>query len=916
MKILNKICLLGLLVAAFACFFPQNGYSKCDEKEIEASIKSTAKSKSQAAFSDLSRYNAAVNAYENSCGRIQNKGNPSHYPSKAVSSLLIIDQSLGATASASANFVNTGISWQALNPPSPECKSLANAAAQAQDQYNKSRAESIMALGVAAKDSEIPVSCVCPENSNEQQCVSYVQTDKETKSDDGCDSFPTYLASFSNCPLCPIFQTILDTNNRVATIAWNTMAKALQATVQIFFSVFLAIETLKIIANFSGAGLPSYLKSVLGLGLKVFIAYYLLSSSEYIYGMFISPVIKGGLDMGVTLMSSASNEASACFSTTSELSTSASGVFDASLLNGIMSAVRCFGTSAAIMPAVGRGLICHSWVPGEAIIPDFSMLLSGVLFLITGLAIWLVVSFYLIDCTVQLGMVCTLVPFFIACWPFRVSQTYTFKGLRLLMNSFFNYVMVGIIMLIGAAITSSAVGSENADMQTMIIAFNEDNLEMIKKLASLDSLALLVLVVCCVFAFRLIGKANSIAEKFSQGSGSSIGAKLGGVVAGVGASLAKTGLKAAEKIATAPADMQVKAQKVAIIAATGGAGGGGAAAGGAEAGAAGGAGGGGAAAGGAETGAAGGAEGAGSAEQATKGNDIDTDKLKDQMDNNSEGDDDSDDDDKDYSLTSSADNPMDALTAGGSDTTDVNNENGDNPAADHDAPNNDNSMSGNDILGDISGAKPNTPDINKGNNELQNMASPAGAGGGAAAGGAGAAGAGAGGAGTPDSNVFTTKTDDGGTMQRIEDGNGNTTTTYTDKNGVLRSVVSDGADGSKDVKQYDENGKLDREYREDINGTHEKLYNNGKLTNDIKHGADGSMDVKQFNENGKLDREYHSDKNSSTERTYHENGQLKSERTNDVNGNGHYHAYKEDGSEDFKSEWKNDASMAAEFNNK
>ena len=854
MKILNKIYLLGLLVAAFACFFPQNGYSKCDEKEIEASIKSTAKSKSQAAFSDLSRYNAAVNAYENSCGRIRNKGNPSHYPSKAVSSLLIIDQSLGATASASANFVNTGISWQALNPPSPECKSLANAAAQAQEQYNKSRAESIMALGVAAKDSEIPVSCVCPENSNEQQCVSYVQTDKETKSDDGCDSFPTYLASFSNCPLCPIFQTILDTNNRVATIAWNTMAKALQATVQIFFSVFLAIETLKIIANFSGAGLPSYLKSVLGLGLKVFIAYYLLSSSEYIYGMFISPVIKGGLDMGVTLMSSASNEASACFSTTSELSTSASGVFDASLLNGIMSAVRCFGTSAAIMPAVGRGLICHSWVPGEAIIPDFSMLLSGVLFLITGLAIWLVVSFYLIDCTVQLGMVCTLVPFFIACWPFRVSQTYTFKGLRLLMNSFFNYVMVGIIMLIGAAITSSAVGSENADMQTMIIAFNEDNLEMIKKLASLDSLALLVLVVCCVFAFRLIGKANSIAEKFSQGSGSSIGAKLGGVVAGVGASLAKTGLKAAEKIATAPADMQVKAQKAAIMAATGGAGGGGAAAGGAEAGAAGGAGGG-AAAGGAESaGSAGTGEGgAGSAEQATKENDIDTDKLKDQMDSNSEGDDDSDDDDNDYSLTSSADNPMDALTAGGSDTTDVNNENGDNPAADHNAPNHDNSMSGNDILGDISGAKPNTPDINKGNNELQNMSSPAGA-------------------GTPDSNVFTTKTDDGGTMQRIEDGNGNTTTTYTDKNGVLRSVVSDGADGSKDVKQYDENGKLDREY--------------------------------------------HSDKNSSSERTYHENGQLKSERTNDVNGNGHYHAYKKDGSEDFKSEWKNDASMAAEFNNK
>ncbi|MBP5215665.1 MAG: hypothetical protein J6039_03805, partial [Alphaproteobacteria bacterium] len=56
---------------------------------------------------------------------------------------------------------------------------------------------------------------------------------------------------------------------------------------------------------------------------------------------------------------------------------------------------------------------------------------------------------------------------------------------------------------------------------------------------------LLTLIACSIFALKLIGTANDIADSFAKGAGSSIGNRIAGVAADAGTKLAKNAAKTA-----------------------------------------------------------------------------------------------------------------------------------------------------------------------------------------------------------------------------------------------------------------------------------------------------------------------------------------------------------------------------------
>ena len=328
----------------------------------------------------------------------------------------------------------------------------------------------------------------------------------------------------------------------------------MQKVVLTFFLAYLALLTLKNISSPSGAGTGNYLRGVIGLGLKVAITYYLLSNASYIYGYFISPVVMSGLDMGLTLLSIGSPGVQTCIQDKASMFSSVSGgELDAKLLGMIYKTVDCFSQSAATMPAIGRALMCYGWESGS-IIPDFSMWFTGLIIYIFGLGIWMVIGFYLIDCTVQLGILCGIVPILIACWPFKVTSKYAAKGVTLLMNTFFNFAFAGIMLVIGMQIIGYSAGGKSGDTSTFRKALNENNLTKLKEMASLDGVETLILIACCIFAFKLIGIINGTANKFASSSGSDIGAKIGGAAASAATSIAKGGAHIAGTVASATSD--------------------------------------------------------------------------------------------------------------------------------------------------------------------------------------------------------------------------------------------------------------------------------------------------------------------------------------------------------------------------
>lgn len=517
--------------------------------------------------STIDSYNNTALQYNQKCNKLPESDSPVKLSAAAQQSAFTILAKENNTAQAIVNPRNlkyTNVNWSAQSPKTSECVKLKNIASKIQSNIQTLLSNAEIQLGIYRKDKKMPVSCYC-ENDKETknaECTAYASEEKETENQiDGCKTFPEYLNDLSSCPLCPVFSVILTTDAKMAKDGWNAFAKQLQKVVIAFFLAYLAFNTLKVIASPAGASTGSYLKTIFGLGFKVAITYFMLANSEMIYKNFIIPVIKGGLDMGLALLNIGNPGAKECVNQTSEFGVSGGGELDASLLSSIYNTVKCFGESAAIMPAVGRGLICVGWENPNGLlsnvglsIPNFGMWLTGIILYIFGVAIWMVIGFYLIDCSVQLGIVCAITPIFIACWPFKITETYAKKGVQTLMNVFFNFALAGVMLVIGmiivgyaAAGNQSAASAESGGLDAMKNALNLNDINTLEKIASLDGLQILILVACCIFAFKLIAAINNVSDQFAQGSGSSIGAKIGGLAASTAKSVGAGALKIASK---------------------------------------------------------------------------------------------------------------------------------------------------------------------------------------------------------------------------------------------------------------------------------------------------------------------------------------------------------------------------------
>ncbi|MBP5216180.1 MAG: hypothetical protein J6039_06495, partial [Alphaproteobacteria bacterium] len=551
MKINKLKILILLLLFGIFLIIPQPSFADeeaqthpCSKEEVDNALKDV-REKAAESLKDMlkqaKKFNRQAQSYISNCNR---KVEYSRKPLRPTERELAVAEFVGVDISDDELYQYTAVNWSTATPAklaANSCKDDLHAVRTKYDKFVRQYKQAMLHLSAADPEA---ARCTCNDDGTATQCITMDAAKEEMMAKNGkCYAFTTYHQRFASCPLCKIFQVILITNAQVAHISWNAVADALSRVVITFFLVVLALETLKAVAAVGGMQVGTYLKSVLTLGLKIAITVILLSNSSYIYNLFISPVMEGGLDMGMEI-AQASGAGAECAKTSSGFASIPSQEFSPSLFDSVINTVRCFGSSAAITPAIGQGLMCNAWA-GNILNKSLSMWLAGLFMFLFGLMIWLAISFYILDCTVQLGMLSALVPLFIACWPFGMTKSYTTKGLGMFMNSFFNYAMMGVVLLLGTiVINQSVTGGEN-DIGDLIDALNNSDLDALKKMAALDGMQLLTLIACSIFALKLIGTANDIADSFAKGAGSSIGNRIAGVAADAGTKLAKNAAKTA-----------------------------------------------------------------------------------------------------------------------------------------------------------------------------------------------------------------------------------------------------------------------------------------------------------------------------------------------------------------------------------
>ena len=120
------------------------------------------------------------------------------------------------------------------------------------------------------------------------------------------------------------------------------------------------------------------------------------------------------------------------------------------------------------------------------------------------------------------------------------------------MNTFFNFVMMGVVLTMTSELISQAMTGGTGGKEELERVLNDDAVAELKTMMSLDGTKFLVLIACCIFAFKLVGQIGDLANQVSQTSGptakNSIGGHLGGLAAQGAKKVAGAGIKAAGKI--------------------------------------------------------------------------------------------------------------------------------------------------------------------------------------------------------------------------------------------------------------------------------------------------------------------------------------------------------------------------------
>ena len=377
----------------------------------------------------------------------------------------------------------------------------------------------------------------------------------------GCMPLPAKIAENRSCFFCPLFLTIFNAAQTMATNAFAKLASPIATVLMVGFAIYIAFLVLQHVSSMSAQTSAKFLNSLLAQAMKVGFAFLLLMNPDFVYNKFLGPVLDAGTELGGALlfeegsgfMEWCSVEENIQSKITEMVSGNVEGDSSARLKEGLIPSylyvkISCFIRSVqaeiSTMQSIGSTLMCvarnsaaeDNWGG----LPDVSMMFQGFVIWVMSLLMSLAFAFYLIDATVRLGIIGALMPFFIACWPFKPTRDYTQKGWKLFLNTFFVYAMMGLVISVNLQLITQGLSTGSGGLDEIEDAINGDNVLVLKDLLDIGFSGFLVLIACCLFAFQLTGKASGIADQFAGGAGENIGSNLG-TLAASGAKAATTG---------------------------------------------------------------------------------------------------------------------------------------------------------------------------------------------------------------------------------------------------------------------------------------------------------------------------------------------------------------------------------------
>ena len=442
-----------------------------------------------------------------------------------------------------------GAAVEGLAQRAEKCQDDMEKVAQQRDDMIAKRKKAHQLLDILSGNLDVMCTCEMHEvngvqeaTGNIQECVAYDPEFIEDNMGGSCPTISEYQTKMigqdnQNCVICRLFHTVLKAVQTLAQRAYDALAPALISLLGIALGIYIAYLTLITIASPATSKISEYLTKLTAQGAKVAIAIALLSAPGFVYSTFIGPIIDGGVDFGITL---AGEEKAAIQEMGAKFEFDAGNTYlQTEILQNTVGAAAAFNKTAILVPSIGRSMMCNAWYNDDSLknlvsgsyhfFPRIQMWLEGAILYIFGLMIAFAVGFYMVDCALQLGVVCAMMPFFVASWPFKITKSYTKQGWDIFLNTFFNFVVMGVVISATSQIMTQAL-STGLSKQTLGALLDSNKVDELMEVIDFGGLQMAMLVICCMLALKLSGEIQNITNKLSGGLGISVGAELGGTL--------------------------------------------------------------------------------------------------------------------------------------------------------------------------------------------------------------------------------------------------------------------------------------------------------------------------------------------------------------------------------------------------
>lgn len=439
-----------------------------------------------------------------------------------------------------------------------DCQKSFNTVMNYRRAFSASRDKAHQYLTTLSK--QVESHCTCASTGELLSCEVKDDTFQEDDINDAeCKQLNEYEADFTFCPVCGIFETILKADQKLSGGAFEALSESLINLLLLGFLIFIGYQVLMLIASPAKQTIGKFLNTLLLQGFKVALAIGLLALPSTVYDLGLTPLIESGFEFGLSLIpSSADQSVIESFASKYDSFEEGNNLLTADFLKKVMGAVESYNAKTSTFPAIGRSLYCNSWVNKTwYVLPHWQMLIEGILIFAFGLMIMLAVGFYLLDIALHLGIIACLLPFLIACWPFKITSGYTKTGWNMILNVCFRFIIMGVLLasvieLIEAALTSGL------DKNQLEVWLNSNDTDALEEAMSINGLQMLILLVCCMISMKLVSKLSSVTDRFASGGvpTGDMGSKLGGTAASAATAVVKpAAIKGAKLVGSASGAM-------------------------------------------------------------------------------------------------------------------------------------------------------------------------------------------------------------------------------------------------------------------------------------------------------------------------------------------------------------------------